>query len=158
MKIETTFLKPSILTFFRVFSLTLITLLSIKTIVSMYFLYVLVEPRLLIILSIGLSIDLTIGVRKFRLTLAEIDDLDGIKHLIVLNLTNNGLRIREENEHVITMESINRISNFFNIWFGTESTTIRQIDKKIIVEGHSRQLNNLVDAVDSRLRTGKSLN
>ena len=148
MKMEKSYLKPSLTTFFRVLSLSLIILLSFKTITSIFYSPIFIEPKLLVFPSILISIALTIYLRKSRLTIMELDDLHRIKSLLIEKLTKNGLKIKEEKENEITLELVNRIGNFFNVWFGIETTTIKLVNSKIIVESHSRVVRKLMHELD----------
>ncbi|MCZ8353863.1 MAG: hypothetical protein O9340_03960 [Cyclobacteriaceae bacterium] len=149
MKMEISYLKPSLTTFFRILSLSLIILLSFKTITSIFYSPIFNEPKLLVFPSILISIALTIYLRKSRLTIMELDDLHRIKSLLIEKLKKNGLKIKEEKENEITLELINRIGNFFNVWFGTETTTIKLVNNKIIVESNLRVVRNLVHELDN---------
>ena len=149
MKMEKSYLKPSLTTFFRILSLSLIILLSLKAITSIFYSPLFIEPKLLIFPSILVSIALTLYLRKSRLTIIELDDLHRIKRLLLEKLTKNGLKIKEEKENELTLELINRIGNFFNVWFGTETTTIKLVNNKIIVESNSRVVRNLVYELDN---------
>ncbi len=108
----------------------------------------------LILLSVGTSIGVTYGARRFQLKISDTNDIGKTKDWILENLLKNGLIIRENNDSGTTLESIKSFNRLFNNWFGTESVHIRHVENKIIVEGPFRH----VDQIDSKLRFGKYLN
>ena len=108
----------------------------------------------LTLLSLGTSIGVTFGARRFQLNIAETNDIVRTKDWTLEYLSKNGLRIKENKESVTTLESNKGFNRLFDNWFGTELVHVRQIADQIIIEGPFRH----VDQVDSKLRFGKILN
>jgi len=158
MKLETLSLRPKLETFFKYFFLTLISLLVLKTMFSIFILpdAFRLNPygwwTSLIILALGTSIGVTYGARRFQLSIAD-TDIRKINDWIIEFLSRKGLRIKEKNEGETTLQSRNSFNRMLNNWFGTEVVFVKQTENEIIVEGPFR----FVNSIGTTLRFGKSL-
>jgi len=159
MRLETTHLKPKLSTFLGLIGLFFIAHLLLRIILQVFTSWDAIQLNSLlwwfnfIFLTVGLSLGLTLGTRKFQLKITNMDDIERVKNWILEYFSNNGLRTKNNDKVETTLESINWFNRLFNNWFGTELVSVRQIENKIIVEGPTRH----VDSVNGELRFGKPL-
>lgn len=160
MKLETTFLKPTAGVFFGVLTLSIITFLSVGTIIHNLTSPIPLELkffggwRVALLYSIMNSIGLTLGARRFQLSIGDKDDLEKVKGWTLEFFSDNGVRIKEEKENETTLESVKRFSRLFNNWFGMELISVKRFDNKIAVTGHVRRIKGLRNSIQSKLRLG----
>ncbi|MEO0133039.1 MAG: hypothetical protein ABIK73_08945 [candidate division WOR-3 bacterium] len=159
MKLSKTALKPNFRTFLGLFILSMISLLIVRTIFYLTtnhnsFDLSTAEGWLNVVgYPLFISLGVTFGTRRLQLVIYDTVDLESIKSSTVEYFKNNGLKIKKEKKDELEFESNNQFNRLFNNWFGTELTTVRQTDNKIIIEGPFRH----VDSIDSKLRSSKRL-
>ena len=163
MKLEKTFLRPTLGTFLKYLVLLMVSFWAFGTV-----LYIFISPnpfdlRLpnwwtsFILLPVGVAIGLTFGTRRFQLVIADTKDLEKAKAWTLDFFSKNGLSVKKASQDQTTLESTKSYNRLFNSWFGTELISIRQTDNKVIVGGPFRLVDRLADSVDSKFRFGKSL-
>jgi hypothetical protein len=163
MKLERTYLKPKFGTFLKYFTLLLISFWVFVTMIQIFTSSNPLDSKLpgwtisMILLPLSVSIGLTLGTRKFQLIITNPNDLNATKESILKFLLKNGLTIKEKSESEITLESNKFYNRIFNNWFQLETVLLKDLDNKVIVDGPFRLVDRLADAVDSKLRFGKSL-
>jgi hypothetical protein len=161
MKIERTFLKPKLGTFFKHLTLQILLFWALGALI-----YIFTSPNPFelklyswwlnfILLPVGIAIGVTIGTRRFQLVITDTNDLEKTNEWSLEHLTKNGLIIKDENKGETTLKS-NKVHNrLFNNWFGTELIYVNQINNKIIVSGPFRLIERLAYSVDSKLKFGE---
>ena len=163
MKLEKTFLRPTLGTFLKYLVLLMVSFWAFGTV-----LYIFSSPNPFdlglpnwwtnfVLLPVGVAIGLTFGTRRFQLVIADTKDLEKAKAWTLDFLSKNGLSVKKASQDQTTLESKKSYNRLFNSWFGTELISIRQTDNKVIVGGPFRLVDRLADSVDSKFRFGKSL-
>jgi hypothetical protein len=159
MKLKTAYLTPNLRTFSGFFTLSIVTLLTLKIIFHVFTTWKAVELNSflwwfnLILFPLGISIGVTFGARRVQLIITDTADTEKLYDWTLEFLLKDGLRIKKKQDSEATLESNNNFNRIFNSWFGAEVTSVKRTDDRIIVEGPFR----LVDTVDSKLRYGKPL-
>ena len=163
MKLETTYLKPSPFAFFGLLTLSIVTLFLLGAIIHNVMSANPWELKFfggwtLLAFAIANSIGVTIASRRFQLTITDTTDLENAKNWALEFLSKNGLKTKEEKENETILESAKSFYKLFYNWFGTEATSVKRSDNKVVVEGPFRLIDSLYSSVDSKLRFGKSVN
>lgn len=159
MKLSKISLRPNFRTFLGLFILFMISLLIVRTIFYLatnYNSFDLSTPEgwlSVVGFPLFLSLGVTFGTRRFQLVIYDAAETENIRFSIVEHFKSNGLNIKKKKGDVLEFESNNFFNRLFNNWFGTELTTLKQTDNKIIIEGPFRH----VDSIDSILRFSKRL-
>lgn len=157
MKLKTTTLKPKFSAFVGLFILALTIMFLVRVVfhfttsIGLFDFSTTLDWFNFFFYPLFISLSLTYGVRRIQLVIEDPADLDRVREWILSSLRSNGLRVKYKIRYDLDFESTHRFSRIFNNWFGMEITTVKKLDRCIIVEGPFRH----VDFVDSKLRFGK---
>ena len=160
MKFQTRILKPRAGTFFGVFTLSIIIMFSFRALIPVFKSPNAFELKfedwwiIVALLAIGNAAGVTLGARKHQLSITDVDDLEKVRGWALEFLLDNGARITKQKENETTLESVKRFNRLFNNWFGMELISVKRVENKILVEGHTRWVEGLKNSIQSQPRLG----
>lgn len=159
MKIESTYLRPTLTTFLGYFMLSITAFFALKTLIHIF---TSANPFELksydwwpnaIFYSVTLSLGVTFGARRFQLLITDPTDMAKVNDITENYFIKNGTRLKQKKDNETIFESVKSFNRLFNNWFETELVSIYKTENQIKVVGPFR----LVDSLDSKLRFTRPL-
>jgi len=160
MKTQLTVLKPTATAFFGTITLSIIIMFGSRAIID-----IIKSPKtielniddwwiLMTFLAIGPAIGATLGARKQRLLIVDMNDSGKVYNRIVEFLSDSGSKVVKKKEYETDLKPVSRFNQLFNNWFGMESISVKLVSKKIVVIGPRRRIDGLKKTILSELTTG----